>query len=137
MKEIPEGKSVILFDGTCNFCDTFINKIITLDKKNQFVFASLQSEIGKKIRNHIGLSETIDSIILYQPGYAYYVKSDAALEILERCNSWTSVFQIFKIFPKSLRDSAYDYVAKNRYKWFGEKSECALPSEEIKKKFLD
>lgn len=136
LEQIPHGKTVILFDGVCNFCNDYVNKVISLDKKDQFVFASIQSEIGQKIIKHIGLPSDTDSIIYYKPGYAYYIESDAVFAIIENLSTWMSWISIFKIFPKSLRDSMYRYFAKNRYKWFGKREECIIPTPEIKKKFL-
>ena len=81
---IPEGKKVILFDGVCNLCNSSVNKVISLDKKNVFLFAALQSEAGKLIIKNIGVDTSkTDSIILYDPGVAYYIKSTAALEIMK------------------------------------------------------
>src|SRR5690606_3733485 len=136
LEQLPHGKTVILFDGVCNFCNDYVNKVISLDKKDQFVFASIQSEIGQKIIKHIGLPSHTDSIIYYKPGYAYYIESDAVFAIIDNLSTWMSWIWIFKIFPKSLRDSMYRYFAKNRYKWFGKREECMMPTPAIKKKFL-
>ena len=136
MEYIPNGKTVILFDGVCNFCDNSVQKIIKWDKNDQFVFTSLQSEIGQKIKKHIGLNESIDSIVYYKPGYAYYIKSDAILQIVKDVNLWLHPIAFIRLFPKGLRDTFYDYFAKNRYKWYGKKEECLIPNPEIKKKFL-
>ena len=78
--KIPPNKQLILFDGVCNFCDETIQKVIKADKNNVFVFASLQSDFGKEIIKYIGVNPSVDSIILYNPGVAYYTESDAALE---------------------------------------------------------
>ena len=136
MKEIPEGKTVVLFDGVCNFCDQYVQKIIKWDTNNQFVFASLQSEIGQKIRKHIGLNDSVDSMVYYRPGYAYFIKSDAILQIVKDVNLWMHPIAMVRILPKGIRDFGYDYFAKNRYQWFGKKDECMIPSPEIRAKFL-
>jgi predicted DCC family thiol-disulfide oxidoreductase YuxK len=78
----------------------------------------------------------MDSIILYEPGIAYYYKSDAALEIVKDLNVFLKWSVVFKIIPSSLRNPIYDYVARNRYKWFGKKEACMIPTEEMKAKFL-
>lgn len=137
INELPQGKKIILFDGVCNLCDAVINKVIKADKKNHFVFASLQSETGQKIIQHIGLDQSTDSVVLYIPGYAYYVKSDAALEIAKLLGGKYSLLSLSKIFPKALRDKGYDYIAKNRYKWYGKKDQCMIPTPEIKAKFIE
>lgn len=134
--KIPPNKQLILFDGVCNFCDETIQKVIKADKNNVFVFAALQSEIGKEIIKYIGINPATDSIILYQPSVAYFTESDAALEIAKQLNGWYPTLQLGKIVPKSLRNSVYRYIAKNRYKWYGKKPECMIPSAEVRSKFL-
>lgn len=136
IKEIPEGKQIILFDGVCNFCNSVVNKIIAADHKNVFVFASLQSEIGEKIKTHIGVQKEMDSILLYQPGIAYYVKSDAVLHIAAQLQGKYRLLEMGKVLPAFLRNSLYDYFAKNRYRWFGKQATCSVPTPEIKEKFL-
>lgn len=134
--KIPEGKHIILFDGVCNFCNTTINKIIEKDKQNLYVFASLQSEIGQEILQYIGVDKTTDSIVLYQPGVAYYLKSDVVIQVARELGGRYYFLSWLRIFPKFLRDIGYDYFAKNRYKWFGKKDACMIPSPEVKAKFL-
>lgn len=136
MKEIPENKTVLLFDGVCNFCDAYVQKVIQWDKKDQFVFASLQSEIGHRILNHIGLPHTLDSIVYYKPGYAYYTKADAILQILKDTGRWWSPLFLIKLMPSRIRNYAYEWFAKNRYKWYGKKEACTIPTPEQRKKFL-
>jgi predicted DCC family thiol-disulfide oxidoreductase YuxK len=137
MQNLPENKKIILFDGVCNLCNSAVQYIIARDKKDIFRFVALQSDLGREICNYIGINpELMDSIILYEPGTAYFLKSDAALEIATEFNSWHSLFNIFKVFPKSLRDNVYDYIAKNRYKWYGKNEHCMIPTPELKTKFL-
>ena len=136
IQDLPQNKHIILFDGVCNFCNDVVNKVIENDTKNTFVFASLQSEIGEKIKKHIGLSPDTDSIVLYLPGIAYYTKSDAALQIARQLKGWYPLLTAGKILPKFLRDKIYDYIAKNRYKWYGKKDACMLPTPEVRSRFL-
>ncbi|NMH29022.1 thiol-disulfide oxidoreductase DCC family protein [Flavobacterium sp. SE-s28] len=138
MQNLPQGKKIILFDGVCNLCNSFVQYVIERDKKDTFRFASLQSEIGEEILNHIGIDRSkTDSIILYEPGIAYYYKSSAALEIAKSLSGFVSWSFGFKILPTAFRDWVYDYVAKNRYKWFGKQESCWLPTPELKGKFID
>lgn len=136
MNEIPEGKTVILFDGVCNFCNQYVQKVIKWDKKNQFVFASLQSEVGEKIRKHIGIEKDIDSIVYYKPGYAYFLRGEAILQIIKDTNHWNSMFAFIRIIPKPILNFGYNIFAKKRYKWYGKKNECMVPTPEVKKRFL-
>ncbi|OXG06925.1 putative DCC family thiol-disulfide oxidoreductase YuxK [Flavobacterium araucananum] len=131
------NKKIILFDGVCNLCNGAIQFIIKKDKNDIFRFVALQSELGIGICNYIGVDQNkIDSIILYNPGVAYYYKSSAALEIAKNLNGFYSLISIFRIFPEKLRNYIYDYIAKNRYKWYGKKESCMIPTPELKAKFL-
>ena len=134
--QIPENKHIILFDGVCNFCNSTVNKVIEHDKKNLYVFASLQSDIGQEILQHIGVDKNTDSIVLYQPGEAYYIKSDAVLQIASNLSGKYYWLSLLRVFPKFLRDFGYAYFAKNRYKWFGKQDACTIPTPELKAKFL-
>ena len=137
MLHLPQNKKIILFDGVCNLCDAAVQFVIKHDKKDVFRFVPLQSELGQQILKHIGINPSnIDSIILYQPGIAYYYKSAAALEIARSLGGFFNFGTIFKIIPTGIRNQLYDYIAKNRYKWYGKKESCMLPSAENKLKFL-
>lgn len=138
IENLPIDKKIILFDGVCNFCNDSVLKVIKNDKNNVFVFTSLQSDTGKKIIEHIGIDiNIIDSIILYQPNVAYYIKSSAALNIIKEFSGFWGLMQLFWIFPEPIRNVVYDYIAKNRYKWFGKKENCMIPTPKLKAKFLE
>ena len=135
---IPEHKKVILFDGVCNLCNNAVIKVIKFDKKNTFIFAALQSESGKKIIKHLKIDTSkIDSIILYEPGISYDIKSTAALKIMQDFGGFWQITQIGMLFPEFFRNHIYDYIAKNRYKWFGKKESCMIATPELKAKFFD
>ena len=137
MKNLPLNKKIILFDGVCNLCDTSVQFIIKHDKKDVFRFVALQSELGQEIIKHIGIDiSKTDSIILYEPTIAYYYKAEAALKIAHELGGIYGLLNLFSVFPKSLLNSIYDYIAKNRYQWYGKKEVCMIPSPELKAKFL-
>lgn len=137
MENWPKNKKIILFDGVCNLCDNTIQKIIKADTKDQFRFTSLDSEVGKAILDYIGIDrEKTDSMVLYIPGEAYYVRSEAALKIASYMGGFYGLLQPFSFLPKYLTDTAYNYVAKNRYKWYGKKESCMVPTQELQNKFL-
>ncbi|WP_417351994.1 thiol-disulfide oxidoreductase DCC family protein [Flavobacterium alkalisoli] len=137
MENLPRDKKIILFDGVCNLCDSTVQFIIKRDKKDIFRFVALQSDLGEEIVNHIGIDKTkTDSIILYEPGTAYYYKAEAAIKIAAQLGGLFTLMNIFTILPKSVSNSVYDYIAKNRYKWYGKKDECMIPTPEMKAKFL-
>ncbi|WP_394349385.1 thiol-disulfide oxidoreductase DCC family protein [Flavobacterium luteum] len=137
ISELPKNKKIILFDGVCNLCESSVQFVIQHDKKDVFRFVALQSELGQKIIHHIGIQDkNIDSVILYEPGVAYYYKSSAALQIAKNLGGFFHFGTFFKIIPTGLRNVLYDYIAKNRYGWYGKKSSCMIPTEELKAKFL-
>lgn len=137
MNELPIDKKIILFDGVCNLCNSSVQFVIKHDEKDIFRFVALESDLGKVIIKHIGIDITkTDSIILYEPGIAYYYKSNAVIKIAETLGGFLSLIWIFKILPLSIRDFVYDYIAKNRYKWYGKKQSCMIPTPELKSKFL-
>lgn len=132
-----EHKKIILFDGVCNLCSSSVQFIIKHDKKDVFRFVALQSDLGKEICNYIGVDQTkTDSIILYNPEVAYYYKSSAVIEIANELGGFFSLISALKIFPEKLRNYIYDYIAKNRYKWYGKSESCMIMTPELKNKFL-
>lgn len=138
MLNIPKDKKIILFDGVCNLCNSAVQMIIKHDTKDIFRFVALQSDLGQKIIQHLGIDvQKIDSIILYQPGFAYYFKSEAALEIAKNLGGIFYFATLFSILPTSFNNYIYDYIAKNRYKWYGKKEACLIPTKAIQAKFLE
>jgi predicted DCC family thiol-disulfide oxidoreductase YuxK len=133
----PENKKIILFDGVCNLCSTSVLHIIKYDKKDTFRLVSIQSEKGKAILNYLGIdTNKTDSIVLYVPKVAYYYKSEAVIEIAQEMGGFHSLLAIFSVLPTSLCDGIYDFIAKNRYQWFGKKDNCMIPTPELNEKFL-
>jgi len=126
--------AIILFDGVCNFCDGAVNFIIEHDKKNYFKFAPLQSETGQKHVEKFGLS-AIDSVILVENDKAY-THSTGALKVAKHLDGIWSLLYALIIIPKPIRDFFYKLFAKYRYKLFGKKDECMIPSPEVRAKFL-
>jgi predicted DCC family thiol-disulfide oxidoreductase YuxK len=137
ISDLPINKNIILFDGDCNLCSRSVQYIIQYDKNDKFRFASLQSNIGKKIINHLGIdNKKVDSIILYQPNKAYYIKAEAIKLIIKNFSSWHSILYLF--IPSGIFGSTiYNYIAKYRYKWFGKNDVCLLPAKQLKCKFLE
>jgi len=130
-------KSIILFDGVCNLCNTMVNFVLKRDLKNQFLFTSLRSDIAAKIlKKHQLQNIYFDSIVLLENGVVY-TKSTAALRIAKQLSGCVKLVGILNIFPKKIRDFLYDFIAKNRYKWFGKNNVCLVPSEKNKNKFLN
>jgi predicted DCC family thiol-disulfide oxidoreductase YuxK len=135
--QLPKDKKIVLFDGQCNLCDSLVQYLIKHDRKKDILrFASLQSELGIKILRHIGVDpDKIESIILYEPGTSFYNKAEAVIQISKSLGGINAA-SLFRIVPRFLRNSVYDHIAKNRYKWFGKKEHCMVPTPEILSKFL-
>jgi len=127
---------IILFDGVCNLCNSSVNFVITHDPKNKFKFAALQSDVGASLIQKYGIDiSKTDSIILIDNQKAF-VKSSAALRIAKYLNKGYPLLYGLMIVPNFIRNWVYDYIAKNRYKWYGKKDSCMIPTPELKEKFL-
>lgn len=135
--ELPQDKSIILFDGVCNLCNTVVQRIIKADKSDQFRFLALQSQKGKTLLAQLGIDFlTTDSIVFYQPGKGHWIKSQAVVHIAAQLKGVYGVFCLAKLFPVSWMDRLYEIVASNRYRLFGKKTSCLLPDKKILDKFL-
>lgn len=127
---------VILFDGVCNLCNGFVQFVINNDPGEKFRFASLQSEFAQKeLPKHNVNPEIINTVILLQEG-KIYTRSTAALKIARKLDGFWKIFYVLMIFPRFIRDRGYHFIAKNRYKWFGKKESCMIPTPDLKKRFI-
>lgn len=128
--------NIVYFDGVCNLCNSAINFLIDQDKKQNLKFASLQSEAGEEVLRRFALpSDDYDSF-LFLKGDQLFQKSEAVLEIVKLLGGAWPLLAVFKIIPRLVRDWMYTQVAQNRYKWFGKRDECRLPTPELKARFL-
>jgi predicted DCC family thiol-disulfide oxidoreductase YuxK len=127
--------AIVFFDGECNLCNTFVNFIIKRDRKVHFNFASLQSSFASKFLGDNLVEKGMNTVVLRKNSSLFF-KSDAALEIAKNLSGLWPTFYILKIVPKFIRDFIYDWIAANRYRWFG-KTSCLVPSEELKARFIE
>lgn len=129
--------AIVLFDGVCNFCNSSVNFIIARDKEGYFKFAPLQSEAAEELLAdaEIDRGET-DSIVLIEEGEVY-VYSTAALRIARRLDGLWPVFYAFFIVPRPIRNFFYKLFAKYRYRMFGKKDQCMIPTVEMRNRFLN
>ncbi len=129
-------KPIIFFDGICNLCNSSVQFIIKRDTNNLFLFSSLQSDAAKDILLQYKLENyDLSSIILLEDGVMYQ-KSTAILKIARKLTGISKYFYVFKITPTFIRDGIYTFIAKNRYKWFGKRASCMLPTTALKSRFL-
>lgn len=132
---MANDKPVILFDGVCNLCNKSVQFVLKRDSGNKFLFASLQSEYGLAILERYNLSaKDFKTFILYQNENLYF-RSDGVLKVLVQLKGyqWT---KFFYVIPKFIRDFLYNWIAKNRYRWFGKREVCWMPTPELQKRFL-
>ena len=130
------NQHIILFDGVCNFCNFWVNFIIDRDKKDLFRFAALQSEKGQELLERFQMdSNSLDTFVLIEDKKVY-TKSTAALKISRKLKGIWRSFYFLIFIPKPIRDFIYTLIAKNRYKFFGKRSTCRIPTAEEKEKFL-
>lgn len=127
---------LILFDGVCNLCCGWVMFLIKLDKKATLKFASLQSEAGKNVTKELGLSSDIMETVIFIKDKHYFVYSDAVLEILNELGGIWKVTKVFKLIPKLIRNYLYIQIAKRRYRFFGLRTSCLIPTPSLQKRFL-
>jgi len=128
-------KTIIIYDGQCNFCDATVNFILRHESSHFCYFTHLQSETGKKIATDFDVPEDFDGL-LFLENLRLHGKSEAALRISRYLKFPFPAISFFFWIPVKLRDSLYDWFAKRRYRWFGKK-ECAMPSEKIMERFIE
>lgn len=126
---------IVLFDGGCNFCESSVQFILKRDTRGIFKFASLQSEAGSQVIKQHEIPQDMESFVLIDNDRTYY-KSSAALHVCRDLKGfWKAIF-VFIIIPRPIRDIFYNAVANNRYKWFGKKKSCMLPTPEVRGRFI-
>lgn len=133
---MSQTKSIVFFDGVCNLCNASIDFIIKRDRKNHFLVGALQEDYSKSILSRYKIKEDyLDSVVLLENGEVFY-KSTAALKITRKLSGLWPVLYTLIILPTWIRDPVYDFIGKNRYRWFGKKNTCRIASPEEKAKFL-
>ncbi|MGI9531770.1 thiol-disulfide oxidoreductase DCC family protein [Lutimonas sp.] len=131
-----DQKTLILFDGICNLCNGSVQFILKRDKKEKFLFASLQSDAAKNVLLQYNVKKIMmDSIIIVEDGEVFY-KSTAILKICRNLNWPWPLFYPAIYLPLIIRDSLYDFVANNRYKWFGVQDHCTIMMPAYKNRFI-
>ncbi len=133
---LKKKHKIILFDGVCNLCNSTVQRVIKNDKNDVFRFTALQSAVGMvMVTEHRIDTARTDSIILVN-GDTVSVKSTAALKIAKELSGAYPLLYGFMIVPAVIRNWIYDFIARNRYKWYGRQENCMIPTPELKKKFL-
>ncbi|SEQ55373.1 thiol-disulfide oxidoreductase DCC family protein [Piscibacillus halophilus] len=129
-------RGIILFDGVCNLCNGIVQFILKRDQHDHFQFSSLQSNTSQNVLKQYHLSHNLETFVYVYQNKAF-TKSSAALRVFRDLGGLWKLLYALIIVPKFMRDPIYNWIAKNRYKWFGKRNECMLPRPEYKHKFLD
>jgi predicted DCC family thiol-disulfide oxidoreductase YuxK len=132
--QIPD--SLVVFDGVCNLCSALVQFVIRHDPAAKFRFAAIQSEIGREISQSYGLDPADLQTFVFISDGKMHVRSDAAIEVVSRFGGAWRFFTVFRLVPRVARDWIYSVIARNRYRWFGRKDVCMIPTPEIKERFL-
>lgn len=136
-KAFPTDKPVLFFDGVCNLCNGYVQFVIDRDPEGRFRFASLQSKAGEQVLRDLQMSEEdLKTVILFKNG-RYYTHSDVALEMARDMGGFWSLGYGLKVIPKFIRDSVYNLIAANRYRWFGKEESCRMPDPDLQSRFLN
>ena len=129
-------RPVLLFDGVCNLCNASVNFVIDRDPHAVFRFAALQSDEAKPLLRQVGLDEDhLESLVLIEDGKAY-TSSTAALRVAGRLPGLWPLLHVLLLVPKPVRDLVYDWVARHRYRWFGQRESCRMPTPDLQARFL-
>lgn len=133
--KIEETRTIVFFDGVCNLCSSFVYFIIKMENNEKIHFCSLQSEYA---RNILGLKDSFSELnsVYFLKNNKLYHKSSAIIQILRTMNPIGNIFILFYVVPKLLRDKLYDFIARNRYLWFGKKEECMVPTKKVYHRFI-
>ncbi len=127
--------SIVMFDGVCNLCNGAVRFIIHYDPHARFLFTALQSEPGAEMQRGFNIPEDVDSIILIE-GEHVYTHSTAALRIARGLVGLWPLLYVLILVPRPIRDVVYRFIARNRYRWFGKKDVCMIPTPALKARFL-
>ena len=132
-----EETGIVLFDGVCNFCNATVRFIIRKERKPELKFASLQSETGQSLLKKYNIEQDKwGSFVLIEDGKAY-LRSSAGLRLCGRFKGLWPMMKIFLIVPAFIRDGVYNFISKNRYKWWGKSVSCQIPSPELRNRFIE
>ncbi len=132
----PDGK-VIVFDGVCLLCSRSVAFVLAHDRQKQFRFATLQSATGRALLVRHGLDPEDPDSFLLADGTAGYANSDAIIGVLTALGGAWRLVALLRLVPRLLRDRFYRWIARNRYRWFGRREACMVPSPEMRGRFLE
>ena len=127
---------ILLFDGHCNFCNAWVRLIVSRDTAKKILFAPLQSSVGRKMLEEHKIDVNYTESLVFFEEERYSVSSTAALRIYSYLDGWERHLQLLSVVPRPFRDALYHFIAKYRYKWFGRREQCMVPTTELRERFL-
>ena len=133
LNEFPQ---VLLFDGLCNLCNSSVQLVLKANKSKSVQFAAIQSTVGVQILEYFNIDPSKTDSLIFIDKQKAYVKMTAVLHLSKYLKFPYSWLQVLFVIPEIIRNAVYDYIAKNRYLWFGKKDTCMIPSSETAKRFL-
>ncbi len=133
---LEQSRSIILFDAVCNLCNGSVQFVIKHDKKKIFLFAALQSDAGQALLKKYNLPSTDFHTFVLIQNNEVFLTSTAALTVAKQLYGIIKLMYIFIIVPPFIRNSIYNFIAKNRYKWFGKNDSCIIPTKDFRNRFL-
>lgn len=134
---MENDKYILFFDGACVLCNGYVDWLLKVDKKDQFRFTAQQSESGRQLIEKYNLPTDVKTVLLLSPNGEVFKYSDVALKIMKVLGWPYNILYPTIIIPKFIRDTVYNWIAKNRYKWFGKKEDaCMIPDKATRYKFL-
>lgn len=131
------ARPILFFDGVCNLCDATVQSIIKYDRQQQFLFAPLQSAAGAAALQHVPAADSKAGSVILLYNNVYYTRSSAVLKVFGLLGGWFRLLLVGYVLPPFVRNALYNYIASHRYKWFGQKTECMMPTKELKARFLE
>lgn len=132
---MKEPQRILFIDGVCNLCNGFVQFLLKRDSKGKLYYAHLQGSDAFFENLRIELDNKMGSVVFFDQGEVY-THSDAALHAIDQLGGVYKLVSIFRILPKGFRNAIYNFIAKNRYKWFGRKNQCIVPVAELEDRFL-
>lgn len=133
---IPRDHPILLFDGVCNLCNGTVQWVLKHDSRGALRFASLQSDAGQQLLREAGLpGDEFNTVVLYESGL-FYTRSDVVLRLFRHLGGAWAWLAWLSIVPRFIRDGIYDRIARNRYRWFGKRESCMMPTPELRSRFL-
>lgn len=133
-RDLSRIRGIVFFDGVCGLCNRFVDRLLAVDTDGVLRFAPLQGTTAQD-RLPAGLADELNTVVYLRDGVVL-TRSDAALRILMDLGGWLKLHGAWFIVPRSLRDYVYDWIARNRYRWFGKHETCRLPTPEERTRFL-